>query len=270
MATEKWGYRGFHLRLEDGFGQGEARAVVDEALSREGDHVTFFMRRPGHDDLPVEDAPHLFVKSECRRPDQALRKRLSDSRAVIEGRGFRTFAEAGLPVPDLHFFGQQSRLRPRGGSIVVTQAVLAPTAAASYGNGPDIEVGRRVMRTLAGIHARGLVHGEPLLRNFVPVADRVWIVELPAWSRANEETIERDLARLLGAVLRYGGDHAHLNHLLLAYLNAPESPAVALAPEWQRRVMEDAEAHRRDQEDRERRRAARGSRRAGAPREDAG
>jgi hypothetical protein len=266
MATEKWGYRGFNLRLENGFTQSEARAVVDEVLTREGDHVTFFMSRALPEDAGAAEIPYLFVKAEYRRPDQALRKRFRDSRAVREGRGFRAFAAAGLPVAELHFFGEQSRLRPRGGSIVVTRGVLAPNAAEIYADGPDLEVGRRVMGSLAGIHARGLVHGDPLLRNFVPTPEQVWIVELPAWGRANERNVERDLARLLGAALRFGADHAHLNQLCLAYLNAPESPAVMLAPEWQRRVMGDAEAHRREQEERERVRAARGSRRIVPPR----
>jgi tRNA A-37 threonylcarbamoyl transferase component Bud32 len=266
MGTIKCSYRGFFLRLENGFSEAEARAVLDRALGRPGDRDSFVMLRPGTpEEIPRQTQPRLYVKTEFRRPGDPLGKRIRHSRAVSEGRGYRAFAEAGLPVPELYVFGEQSRLRPRAGSIVVTQRVRARDASRLYIQSCDVEVGRRVAAALARIHARGLVHGDAVLRNFIPTDDRVWVLDLPRWGTATPDEVERDLSLLLGSAMRLGADHAHVNQLLYAYLEAPESPAVSLAAEWQRRVLEQAELYRRYLEDRERTREERHARRRRRP-----
>src|SRR6185436_10576841 len=112
--------RGFDLRLENGFTADEARAVVERALATGGDRVSFAMERPAGHGTPdaVRQAQRVFVKAEFRRPDQPIGRRFRPSRAISEGRGYRAFHAAGIPVPRLYVFGEQSRLRPRAGAIV--------------------------------------------------------------------------------------------------------------------------------------------------------
>src|SRR5258705_11591523 len=148
-------HRGFDLRLDNGFAADEARAVVDRVLATGGDRVSFVMDRVTGGERRT---PRLFVKAEFRRPGQPLGKRIRPSRAIAEGRGYRAFAAAGLPTPRLFAYGEQSRLRPRAGAVVVTEKIRGLDAARLFQRQAGAEAGLRVARLIASIHAAGLVH----------------------------------------------------------------------------------------------------------------
>lgn len=247
---ERISYRGFDLRLENGFAAAEARAVVDRVLATGGDRVGFLMDRPGGAVAAGRPA-RLFVKAEFRRPDQALGKRLRPSRAISEGRGYRRFAAAGLPVVRLFAFGEQSRLRPRAGAIVVTEKVRGRDAARTWKRSPSAELAERAARTLAAVHAAGFVHGDAVMRNFVLVTGREYLLDLPGWCRWTAEGAERDLSLLAGSLLRLGADDAQRQALFAAYESAPGGAAARLAPGWRERALAAAEAYVRHLQERD-------------------
>jgi tRNA A-37 threonylcarbamoyl transferase component Bud32 len=239
---ERLRHRGFDLRLENGFTADEARDVVERVLATPGDRVSFLMPRASAGD-DAGRAAFLFVKAEFRRPNQPLSKRLKPARAMAEGRGYRAFQEAGLPVARLLAFGEQSRLRPRGGGIVVTEKVRGRDAQRMWRRSHDAEICGRVARFLAAIHAAGLVHGDALMRNFVVSQGDVHAIDLPSWSKWSHEGAEHDIARLLGSAIRLGADDARTSQCLAAYEAAPAGAARRLAEGWRRRVTDEADAY---------------------------
>lgn len=266
-VRERLSYRGFDLRLENGFTADDVRAVVDRVLATGGDRVSFLMPRPGSPELPKGTRgrpPRLFVKAEFRRPNQPLSKRLRPSRAVAEGRGYRAFADAGIAVAKLCAFGEQSRLRPRAGAIVVTEKIRGRDAARLWKRAPHVDIGLRVARTLARIHAAGLVHGDPVMRNFVLVPGAEHVIDLPGWGRWSAGRAERDLALFIGSAMKLGADSSHVLRFLAAYEEDVSHPAARLAVGWRERVMEAANAYRLYLLDRDATRAERRARKGAA------
>jgi tRNA A-37 threonylcarbamoyl transferase component Bud32 len=243
-------FRGFDLRLANGFAADEARAVIERVLATGGDRVAFVMGRPGAGD-PSGRPTALFVKAEFRRPNQPLGKRLKSSRAVAEGRGYHAFAAADVPTPRLFLFGEQSRLRPRAGGVVVTERVRGRNAAHLWIATPDPDLGARVARMLARIHAADLVHGDAAMRNFVLVDGREYAVDLPGWSEWTRDGAERDLARFLGSASKIGATEERLEGWMEEYAAAPGGPAARLADGWRGRVTSAAEEYRRHLVERE-------------------
>jgi tRNA A-37 threonylcarbamoyl transferase component Bud32 len=255
----RFGFRGFDVRLVNGFSAEEARAVIERVLATYGDRVAFAMDRDGErgaDGRPTR----LFVKAEFRRPHQPFSKRVRASRAVAEGRGYRAFAAAGVPTPRLFTFGEQSRLRPRAGAIVVTERVNGRDAARMWMAAPDFGLGARVARTIARIHAADLAHGDAVMRNFVLVDGREYVVDLPSWSKWSREAAERDLALFLGSAAKIGATETHLAGWIEEYASSPGVPAARLADGWRRRVTGAAEEFRRHLMEREATRPARHAR----------
>jgi len=256
---ERLSHRGFDLRLENGFTAEEARDVVERVLAMPGDRVSFLMPRAAAPDESGH-APLLFVKAEFRRPDQPLSKRLKPSRAMAEGRGYRAFQAAGLPVARLLAFGEQSRLRPRGGGIVVTEKVRGRDAQRAWRRSHDAEICGRVARCLAAIHAADLVHGDALMRNFILSQGAEHAIDLPSWSKWSHEGAERDIARFLGSAIRLGADDAPTSRCLALYEAAPAGAARRLAEGWRRRVTDEADAYCRHLAERDATRAERRTR----------
>ena len=247
---ERISYRGFDLRLENGFAAAEAREVVDRVLATGGDRVGFVMDRPG-EATPGGRRSRIFVKAEFRRPDQALGKRLRPSRAIAEGRGYRRFAGAGLPVVRLFAFGEQSRLRPRAGAIVVTEKVRGRDAARTWKRAPSTGLAERAARTLAAVHSAGFVHGDAVMRNFVLVAAGEYLLDLPGWMRWSPEGAERDVALLAGSVQRLGASAAQMAALLAAYETAAGAPSARLTAGWRERVLAAADGYVRHLQERD-------------------
>lgn len=256
-------YRGFRLRLENGFAPDEAREVVDRVLATEGDRVSFAMRRPGAAPDPQRRGrpPRVYVKAEFRRPDEPLSKRLRPSRALREGRGYRAFAAAGLPVPNLLLFGEQSRLRLRGGGIVVTEKIRGRDAATTWKRAPSPDVLRRTAALLAAIHRAGFVHGDPVLRNFVLTPGGDHVIDLPSWRPFSSDGGVADLALLAGSAMKLGANSAHVAALVAAYADSPGDPGARLPRGWRPRVLAEADAYRRYLLERDATRASRRARR---------
>jgi tRNA A-37 threonylcarbamoyl transferase component Bud32 len=252
-------FHGFDLRLANGFAEDEARAVIERVLGSYGDRVAFAMDRAherGADGRPTR----LFVKAEFRRPHQPLGRRIRASRAVAEGRGYRAFAAAGVPTPRLFTFGEQSRLRPRAGAVIVTERVDGRDAARLFIAAPDAALGARVARTIARIHAADLAHGDAAMRNFVLVDGREYAVDLPAWSTWTPKAAVRDLARFLGSAAKIGATSEQIAGWIDEYAAAPGGPASRLADGWRGRVTVAAEDYRRHLDERESTREARHAR----------
>jgi tRNA A-37 threonylcarbamoyl transferase component Bud32 len=260
-ARERLALRGFDLRLENGFTADEAREVVERVLAMPGDRVSFLMPRPG----PAGRTETLFVKAEFRRPDQPLGKRLKPGRAVAEGRGYRAFQAAGIPVARLLAFGEQSRLRPRGGGIVVTEKLRGRDAANAWRRVRSGEICARVARSLAAIHAAGLVHGDAVMRNFVVAPQAEYAIDLPRWAAWSREGAEHDLALLVGSAMRLGADSAQVLRCVTEYESAAGDPASRLAAGWQRRVNAAADEYRRHLADRDATREERRTRKRASP-----
>jgi tRNA A-37 threonylcarbamoyl transferase component Bud32 len=261
-------HRGFRLRLENGFAPDEARVLVDRALSLGGDRVSFVAQRPSppQGEERRGRAPRVFVKAEFRRPDQPLSRRLKPTRALTEGRGYRAFAAAGVPVPRLFAFGEQSRLRPRGGGIVVTEKLRGRDAAVAWKRGPSVDLLRRAALLLASVHRAGLVHGDAVLRNFVVGPSGDFVIDLPSWGQFTDEGGVADLALLAGSAMKLGANSAHVAALVTAYGDAPGDPGARLPRGWRPRVVREADAFRRYLLDRDATRAERHARRGSTPR----
>jgi tRNA A-37 threonylcarbamoyl transferase component Bud32 len=256
---DRFTFRGFDLRLANGFAADEARAVIERVLATGGDRVLFVMDRPGTSGAPATPT-RIFVKAEFRRPHQPLGRRIRPSRAVAEGRGYRAFAAADVPTPRLFAFGEQSRLRPRAGAVVVTERIPARDAVRHWNAAPDPELGARVARILARIHAADLAHGDAVMRNFVLVDGCEYAVDLPSWSPWSRETAEHDLARFLGSAAKVGATAAHLAAWLDEYAASPTGAAARLEGGWRGRVTTAAAEYLRHLLDREATRPARRAR----------
>jgi len=256
FRTSRFTFHGFDVRLSNGFSVDEAREVIERVLAAGGDRVSFAMERRAPR-AAGERPTHLFVKAEFRRPHQPLTKRIRASRAIAEGRGYRAFAAASLPTPRLFAFGEQSRVRPRAGAFVVTERVRGRNAAHWWAIRPDADLGVRVARLLARIHAAGLAHGDAAMRNFVLVDGREYAVDLPGWSRWSREAAERDLALFLGSAANLGADGTHLAAWLDDYASSPGGAARRLADGWRSRASDAAEEYRRHLAERDATRAAR-------------
>ncbi len=72
-------YEGFDLRLENGFGEDEARAVLDRVLAEPGDRIQLVVPLPvGGKPVPAEQHDTLYVKAKFRRRHEPLGKRGND------------------------------------------------------------------------------------------------------------------------------------------------------------------------------------------------
>lgn len=235
---------GFDLRLENGFAEIEAREVIDRVLATAGDRVAFVMDRagaPGADGRPTR----IFVKAEFRRPHQPLGKRLKPSRAIAEGRGYRAFAAAALPVARMFAFGEQSRLRPRAGAVVITEKIRGRNAEQTWLKAPDVAIALRVARIVARIHAAGLVHGDAVMRNFVLVPVAEYVVDLPGWRRFSADLAERDVALFVGSAMKIGADGAAVVRMLDEYAAPARGAGSRLSDGWRERVLRAADEYRR-------------------------
>jgi tRNA A-37 threonylcarbamoyl transferase component Bud32 len=262
-TRERLTHRGFDLRLENGFTAAEARDVVERVLATPGDRVSFLMPRAGAVDAAGRPAS-LFVKAEFRRPDQPLSRRLKPGRAVAEGRGYRAFEAAGLPVARIFAFGEQSRLRPRGGGVVVTERLRGRDAARAWKRARSVEIRARVARCLAAIHAADLVHGDAVMRNFVVTTVGDYAIDLPSWAPWSRDGAEHDLALFAGSAMRIGADEAQTLTCLAEYESAPGRPAARLADGWRRRVADEALAYCRHLAERDATRPERRTRKRGS------
>ncbi len=205
-------YRRFNLRLVNSCTDAEACALVDLALGASGDRVGEIRRRPGTArPADGERPPRVYVKAEFRRPTQPLGRRIRRARAFAEGEGYRAFAAAGLAVPELLMFGEQPRWLMRGGAIVATVKLPGQNAAHTYIETQDDEIILDVARMLAAIHRRDLVHGDAVIRNFVRVDRRIYVMDFPSWGDFSRKGAEIDLARLIGSARVRGlGDNGAL------------------------------------------------------------
>ncbi len=270
MQTERLEHEGFTLRLEHGFGRDEARAVIERVLATSGDRVHFLMDRPagGLDEINQDGGlARVFVKAEFRRPHQPLAKRLRRSRSLIEGRGYRFFHAAGLPVPRVLMFGEQSRLRPRSGSVIATEMVRHRNARFTYGEASDDAVrgalAARLADTLAWVHSAGFVHGDAVLRNFVATPDTVWIVDVPRWGRVSADGIVKDIGHMVGSTQKLDRDDVVPGGIMLdAYAAAAGRREVALPGGWREAALECARGYLGWLEQRDRTRAERHARKA--------
>lgn len=254
-VTARLRYRGFDLRVEDGFDADAARAVVDRVLATAGDRVHFVMQA---------GSEKVFVKAEFRRPSDPLGKRLRPSRAVTEGRGLRAFAAAGVPVPRLRACGGQAAWRPRAGALLVTEKLPGHNVSATLQRRLRPDLVEAVAAALARLHAVGFVHGDAAIRNFLALPEGIRIVDVPRWGAWTPGGAEDDLVHVAGSARKSGVPAAAIDRVLDAYRDADPANAARLAAGWRDRVSAGADVYFRHLLDRDRTRQDRRARRAGS------
>jgi len=206
--------------------------------------------------LPGPDGAECFVKIPRRRPGHGVFRRLRASRALLEGRGYVAFQQAGIPTAELLAFGERRRFGLFDLGFVATRRVDAPNIETVLRDDLASDVLLRTTGVLADIHARGLTHGDPLLRNFLATEPLPTPIDLGGFARCDEEARRVDLVRFLGSLLMLTDDPTPAVRAIDHYASYG---ALNLAREP---LLEAADAYARRKEDKERQRERR---RAAAP-----
>lgn len=208
-----------------------SRGVPEEWLAKTCDLALGSNQRRFVMDGPRGPAgPQAFVKIVRRRPGHGVVHRLKRSRATLEAEGYLAFGRAGIPIPPLLAIGERRRLGLFELGFVATERVDAPDAAVLAASDPHGAAVMKVAVTLAKIHAAGLVHGDPLLRNFLLCAPPpesedagddlgVLPIDLGGFGAATRDARRRDLIRLLGSVLFHTDDMDQASSALSRYLS---------------------------------------------------
>lgn len=212
----------------------------------------FIMEGPGG-----PGAAEAFVKVVRRRPGHGIVHRLRKSRATLEGLGYQAFGNAGFSIPPLLALGEQRRLGLFQKGFVATERMEAPDLSDVIEGDLEVGVVRRLAELLGRIHAAGLVHGDPLLRNFLLLDSKgadsqILPIDLGGFGPATPESRRRDLIRFLGSVLFHSDDLERAQRAIPRY----EAYAPSLG-EGESRLLEDAIAYRQRKETKEAEREAR-------------
>ena len=202
------------FRLEGGFTVW-AEPDVPEAWAIEvcrevADRQEKRWRRPGPGATPA------FVKVYRPRSRRGWVRRLGRGREAVERDGYRTFARLGLPSADLLLTGERRVMGLRRYGFVATRYVDAVHVERRLRDGAGEELVMATARVLARIHAAGLVHGDPLLRNFLDHPPEPMPIDLGSYGPSSPAAHREDLVRFLGSTVRaVGRDVARRG--LLAY-----------------------------------------------------
>lgn len=150
-------------------------------------------------DLP--GGGRAFIKVYNPRAKHSLWRRLRSSRAIAEGRGYLTFAAAGIVTPELVAWGEVRRrgLWMRG--VVITRMIEGPTVAEDFVARGDVGVLEQTAGCLSRVHRAGLAHGDPRLRNFLVSGGEILPFDLCSWGRLSERRRRNDLLKFLGSAM---------------------------------------------------------------------
>lgn len=197
--------------------------------------------RPGrsHGVAALPETGHAFVKVHQPRPRYSLWRLIRHSRAMAEARGYLTFANAGIEVPELLAWGE---VRSRGKwklGFVITRAIESRTAADAYRSSGDSGILESVAAALARIHNAQLAHGDPGMQNFLVSRERTATLDLSGWGRLTLRRRKEDLVRHLGTSMIVA-DSRMAQRMLAAYSESARWSAAG-----SRGVLRDAEGYGR-------------------------
>lgn len=190
---------------------GDFVAAIWRRVDEAADGKRFVLPLPA----PAEGKAH--VKVVRARAGHSWWRRLATSRTEREWRGFREFAARGVRVPELVAFGEERRLRLHRMSFLATRFVDAPNLNRAHAAAPDRGRVVRAAEELAAIHAVGLCHGDPRMRNFLDVAPRPMAFDLASWSELSPTAQQRDLVRFLGSAWLLMQDEALLDEVMAVW-----------------------------------------------------
>lgn len=176
-----------------------------------GDAKRFVLPLPA----PAEGKAH--VKVVRAREGHSWWRRLATSRTEREWRGFREFAARGVRVPELAAFGEERALRLHRQSFLATRYVDALNLNRAHAAAPDRGRVVRAAEELAAIHAAGLCHGDPRMRNFLDVAPRPMAFDLASWRPFSPPAQGRDLVRFLGSAWLLMRDESLLEEVMAVW-----------------------------------------------------
>jgi tRNA A-37 threonylcarbamoyl transferase component Bud32 len=190
---------------------GDFVAAIWRRVDESTDGKRFVLPLPA----PAEGKAH--VKIVRARAGHSWWRRLGTSRVAHEWRGFREFAARGVRVPELVAFGEERRLRLHRVSFLATRYVDALNLNRAHAAAPDRTRVVRAAEELAAIHAVGLCHGDPRMRNFLDTAPRPMTFDLASWSEHAPAAQRRDLVRFLGSAWLLMRDEALLDEVVTVW-----------------------------------------------------
>ena len=175
--------------------------------------------------FPARDRHHLV-------------RRLRHPRASREARGYRAFADRGIPTPELLMWGERRFLGLLRTGILVTRKIDVLSVARTFRRTGDPRLLLACGVELALIHQAGLTHGDSRARNFLATRPRPTTFDLGSWGRRSRGRRLRDLTRLVGASIRLSGGEAVGEGILQKYaaqgvvLPAAPGTVIGRAREW--------------------------------------
>ncbi len=222
----------FTLAVGDALGEG----WIDQVLGAVRDQVgrgdrggrTYF-RHPladGASDVPSDCMSEAFVKVYARRRAHNLLRRLRRGRAEKEAAGFKAFQSAGVPSVELMAWGEERRrgLWERG--LVVTRFVNAPNLFSVLARSGDHDILRDGASFLAGLHKKGLAHGDAGLTNFLAGPSGLLALDLSEWAPECTTNRINDAARMAGSALAAGLPPDSADEFFEHYLSAADMPGL--------------------------------------------
>lgn len=179
--------------------------------------------------LPAPAEGKALVKIVRARESHSWWRRLGTSRTAHEWRGYREFAARGVRVLELVAFGEERRLRLHRQSFLATRYVDAQNLSRAHAAAPDRGRVVRAAEELAVIHAAGLCHGDPRMRNFLDTAPRPTAFDLASWCELSPAAQQRDLVRFLGSAWLLMRDDTLQDEIMAAWEERLASLPVARA-----------------------------------------
>lgn len=181
--------------------------------------------------VPLPGGGEAFVKVYARRKKHGLVRRMKASRAAQEAKGYRAFAAAAIPTPELLAWGE--RRSGIGGllwdcSFVATRFVDAESAADAFAKRADIAPCLEAARFVAGIHKKGMVHGDPGVSNILCPPGGQIALDPGECAPVTPQGRVADVAQLVGSLM------ALCETLLDAYQQAAGALEVEPAKLWGR------------------------------------
>lgn len=170
--------------------------------------------------VPLPGGGEAFVKVYPRRKKHGLVRRMKASRASQEAKGYKAFAGAGIPTPELLAWGE--RRSGIGGllwdcSFVATRFIDAESAADAFAKRGDLGPSLEAARFVASIHKKGLVHGDPGVSNILCAQGGQVALDPGECEPVSAQGRVADAAQLVGSVMALGASQAQCESVLDAY-----------------------------------------------------
>lgn len=202
---------GFRLVVSPGVGDGLIERVLESLPEGEG---------RGYAMVTGDSGVEAFVKVYNRRGKHGIRRRIKHGRSVREGEGYVRFAAAGIVTPRVLVWGEE---RVRGlweRGVIATELIHRRTVAEAYSRDGDASEIDSAARSLAGIHGKGLVHGDARTRNFFAGSEVAMAFDLCSWGSLTKGKRRRDVVVLAGSAIALTSDEEAGRRVIEVYTTA--------------------------------------------------